>query len=96
MSTKRRSAEPSATLPSEQLSAVTFVMGDVQLHVGGPTLTAHTWPAVHVAAATYRRGDAGYHDALCARIARRVTAAALGGAGDEIIVTFDDRRGHGS
>jgi len=73
----------------EQLSSVEFVQDYVQLRFDGPTITAFVWPTINLSGNIIRFGDAGYRDALCARIARKVTAARI----IEVVcltVQFDD------
>lgn len=73
----------------EQLSSVEFVMDYVQLRFNGPTLTAVTHPVVEVHGRVYSWGECGFRDALCERIAKRVTSA-LVKPGDLLRIEFAD------
>src|ERR1700686_1222650 len=59
---------PLEKIVGEQLSSVEFVQDYVQLHFDGPTITAFVWPTLNLGGNIMCFGDAGYRDALCARI----------------------------
>lgn len=61
-------------LVEEPLGSVTFVQDYIQLDFGDARLTAYAWPSVEIGGVTFRFGDRGYRDALCAFIAHQVTA----------------------
>jgi hypothetical protein len=73
----------------EQLSAVTFVQDYVQLHFDGPCLTAFAPLVVRLGETTWHWGEPGFRDALCDRIAQKVTVAqVVSGAG--VSIGFED------
>ena len=55
-------------LVGRRLSAVTFVMDDVQCDFDGNKLTAYANPTVSADGRSWSRTDAGWRDALCGRI----------------------------
>ncbi len=61
----------------------------VQLDFDGPCLTAWTVPTVRKGDETFRWGDNGYRDALCACIAHIVSEVSVV-EGERIVVIFDD------
>lgn len=73
----------------QPLSSVEFVQDYVQLRFDGPTLTAFTWPILHVEGTMIRFNEPGYRDRLCERIGHRVLAAAFREA-EALSVKFDD------
>ena len=58
----------------DALKAVTFTGSGVVLDFGDAWYTVHGWPSVAIGADTWRFGDRGYRDALCALISQPVTA----------------------
>ena len=73
----------------EQLSSVEFVQDYVQLRFDGPTLTCFTRPEVELRERTFRWGEPGYRDELCARIASKVVEVSVL-SGDAIRIRFAD------
>jgi hypothetical protein len=73
----------------EQLSAVTFVQDYVQLHFDGPCLTAFAPPVVMLGEQTFHWGEPCFRDALCERIAQKVTAARVV-SGADVSIRFED------
>ena len=61
----------------EKLSSVEFVMDYVQFRFSGPVLSAFTQPTVTRGHETKTWGEAGYADALCKQIGRRVERTAV-------------------
>jgi hypothetical protein len=77
-------------LVSEELEAVTFVRGYVQLQFGSPsTLNAYTPITVRHGGTTERSGDADFANALISRIDKKVVAVTKH-AGDRLVLRFND------
>jgi hypothetical protein len=68
---------------------VEFVQDYVQFHFDGPTLTAITWPRVHVAQRSIDWDQPGFRDTVCGRIGKLVRRA-YAIPSREIVVEFDD------
>jgi hypothetical protein len=62
-------------LVDDALKAVTFSSSGVILDFGDAWFTAHVWPTVSIGDSTFRLGDRGYRDSLCAFISHQVIAA---------------------
>jgi hypothetical protein len=71
------------------LCSIEFVMDYVQLHFGGPTLTAFTRPSLHVGSTTLRWDTAGFRDSLCALIQIKVAEARVL-KGEEVDLRFEN------
>jgi hypothetical protein len=84
------SDNPLAILVGRQLSAVVFVQDYVQFQFDGPVLTAITSPRVSLAGDEWSVRLAGYRDALCRLIGRKVQATSLA-EGRELRIDLDDR-----
>jgi hypothetical protein len=66
------------SLVGEELSSVTFVMDCVQLHFYGPYFQAFCPIEIEGLSGTIRSDGAGFRDALCAAIGRRVQSVTIG------------------
>ena len=75
MQVKQTEEQSLQVIVGAQLSAVTFVRDYVQLHFDGPRLTAFSHPVVRLGAQTFHWDEPCFREALCGRIAQKVTHA---------------------
>jgi hypothetical protein len=77
-------------IEGEQLSAITFVQNYLQLHFDGPLLTLVKMPSVIKGEDRFDVTSAGYRDALCSLITKKVSCAYVV-THDRVQIDFSDR-----
>ena len=90
MKTDKENSDYFSHLIGEQLSAIVFVMDYLQLQFDDYLLSIMT-PLTVSDENYYSLGDSGYRDALCRRIAQKVTSTVL--AEDYLDIIFADHAG---
>ena len=78
-----------STILGEELVAVEFVEGYLQLRFGGPLFTLYAWPHVLFPDFSLAYGEPEYRNALCAQIGEKVTTASLEES-DALTIEFEN------
>ena len=76
-------------LIGEQMGAVTFVQDYLQLHFDGPCINVYMPMQIEVGSQVVDRKEEGFRNALCAQIAKRVSAVSIDPV-EALRISFED------
>jgi hypothetical protein len=82
--------ESLSDLKNRRLGAVTFVQDYLRLDFDGPRLTAYLCPTIKTKTVELNLSTAGYRDALCRQIGKKVNDA-YKVRGEKLVIQFEDQ-----